>query len=224
MVELASEDSLPLTEDELRRLPLFPLPRAVFFPGTVLPLHLFEPRYRDMIEDCMRDGPRAMAVALLAPGWEEDYEGNPPVHPVAGAGRIVAHERCEDGTHNILLRGLHRVHLEELANEGKAYRLARATVVPDRGAARADDVRALWSCASTVAAVVRREHPEFTLGVRPDGQPSHLVDVVTDRLVAHPTLRQRILETADVGERVRLATDAVGELLSALREGSPGSN
>ena len=50
------QPSTPLSAEELARLPVFPLPRVVFFPGTALPLHLFEPRYTEMIEDCLDSG------------------------------------------------------------------------------------------------------------------------------------------------------------------------
>ena len=79
------QPSTPLSAKELARLPVFPLPRVVFFPGTALPLHLFEPRYTEMIEDCLESGCTAMAVALLSPGWEDSYEGKPAIHEIAGA-------------------------------------------------------------------------------------------------------------------------------------------
>ena len=71
------QPSTPLSDEELVKLPVFPLPRVVFFPGTALPLHFFEPRYTRMIEECLERGCTAMAVALLAPGWGDNYEGNP---------------------------------------------------------------------------------------------------------------------------------------------------
>jgi Lon protease-like protein len=208
-----------LAPEELAELPVFPLPRVVFFPGTMLPLHLFEPRYQRMIEDCMTVGPRAMAVTLLARGWEDDYEGRPPVHPVAGAGRIVAHEQLDDGTHQILLAGVCRVELDELPMGGKPYRRAAATVLPDQGGVTPGDVRALMSCAGAVASIVRRQHEDFALGVTMEDAPGRIADTITDRLVALPTTRQRILETLPVDERVRLATEAVGALMVSLSEG-----
>lgn len=220
MANVVEHDLEPLTAQELDALPVFPLPRVVFFPGTILPLHLFERRYRAMAEACVAPGgPRAMAVVLLAPGWEDDYEGRPPIHAVAGAGRIVLHERLADGTHNILLSGMHRVQLDELPPGDEPFRRARARVISDHGSAVRTDVQALWSCASAVAAIVRREHADFELGVTPDEAPAHMADQITDRLVARPDLRQRILEAADVGARVQLATQAVGELLASLRQG-----
>ncbi|MBW2589030.1 MAG: LON peptidase substrate-binding domain-containing protein [Deltaproteobacteria bacterium] len=111
------QPSTPLSAEELARLPVFPLPRVVFFPGTALPLHLFEPRYTEMIEDCLDNGCTAMAVALLAPGWEDHYDGDPAIYEIAGAGRIVAHQRQPDGTHDVILHGLDRVRLHEFPND-----------------------------------------------------------------------------------------------------------
>lgn len=79
-------------------LPLFPLPDTVFFPHTLLPLHVFEPRYRAMVADCL-GGEKRMVVVRLVPGWEQDYYGRPPIHTVAGAGELVeAHGYRTDGT------------------------------------------------------------------------------------------------------------------------------
>jgi len=72
-------------------IPLFPLATVVFFPNTLLPLHVFEPRYRQMIKDII-DGERIIGMVLLKPGWEKSYEGNPEIYSVVGMGRIVNSE------------------------------------------------------------------------------------------------------------------------------------
>jgi Lon protease-like protein len=92
-------------------LPIFPLPNVVFFPHTLLPLHIFEPRYRKMLADCLA-GERRLAVVLLRPGWEADYYGRPAVHSVAGAGEIIQSEMLPNGRSNIVLRGLGRIVIE----------------------------------------------------------------------------------------------------------------
>ncbi len=213
------EDVPPLTAEDFQALPLFPLPRVVFFPGTLLPLRLFEPRYRSMIEDCMSTGPRAMAVCLLAAGWDADGNGEPRIHPVAGAGRIVSHEQLKNGTHNILLKGLARVRLEELPQGTLPYRRARATPIADRDiTVPPQDVTALVSCATKVASVVRMQHPEFSLGVRPDDPPGRVADAIADRLISDVETRQNVLEAIDPRERVRLTTDAIGELLAMIAQ------
>lgn len=208
-----------LSEDELARLPVLPLPRAVFFPGTLLPLHLFEPRYRSLIEDCMTSGPQAMAVALLEPGYEANYEGSPAYRAIAGAGRIVAHARNPDGTHDVVLAGLARVHLDEFAVD-RPYRVAKAAVLRDDAAAvPSGDVLALLSCASRISEVVRRKHPEFTLGVGPADPPARIADTVADRFVADTATRQAILEELRLRRRIDLVTEALGELLAILGTG-----
>jgi len=212
------QPSTPLSDEELARLPVFPLPRVVFFPGTALPLHLFEPRYTEMIEDCLDSGCTALAVALLAPGWEDHYDENPAIYEIAGAGRIVAHQGRADGTHDIILHGLNRVRLNELANDDHAYRCARAVPVEDFGTATSSDVLAMMACATRVASKVRERQPDFSLQVSAELRPGRAADVVADQLVVSPEERQQILETSDVKERVALVTESVASLLAQLSE------
>ena len=79
----------------------------MLFPNVFLPLHIFEPRYREMVGDAL-DGDRIIGMVLLRPGWEGDYEGRPPVYPVGCAGLITHAERLADGRYNIVLRGLEK--------------------------------------------------------------------------------------------------------------------
>src|SRR5262249_20423989 len=92
-------------------VPIFPLPDVTFFPNTLLPLHVFEARYRAMVMDVLaRD--RRLAVVKLVPGFEAAYAGKPAVHPVAGAGEIVSWERLATGRYNILIKGEWRIRIE----------------------------------------------------------------------------------------------------------------
>src|SRR5262249_56090796 len=84
-------------------VPIFPLPDVTFFPHTLLPLHVFEARYRAMVIDALeRD--RRLVVVRLRPGYEATYAGKPPVYPVAGLGEIVSCGRLATGRYNLLLR------------------------------------------------------------------------------------------------------------------------
>ena len=103
-------------------LPIFPLPNVVLFPGVFLPLHIFEPRYREMVADALV-GDRLIGLVLLRPGWETDYEGRPPVYPIGCSGVITHFERLPDGRYNIVLRGLERFRILG-ENTDRAYRLA----------------------------------------------------------------------------------------------------
>jgi Lon protease-like protein len=221
------EETEPLTDEELAELPVFPLPRVVFFPGSTLPLHLFEPRYREMMEDCVSRGPMAMAVTLLEDGWEDDYEGRPPIHTIAGAGRILDWRKRSDGRFDLLLHGLSRVELDELPPDGKSYRRARATKLVDR-IPHEEPVATLrtpvLAAASSVVALVRERHPDFSLGVDADTPPGLLADRIADRLVPDTDRRQQLLEAVDVKVRLALVQDALFDLLAQLRgEGAGGA-
>src|SRR5438874_11474896 len=86
---------------------LFPLPNLVLFPHVMQPLHIFEPRYRQLTEDAL-DGDRLITLVLPLPGWEKDYADKPALHSIGCVGKIMAEQRLEDGRFNILLRGLAR--------------------------------------------------------------------------------------------------------------------
>jgi len=107
-------------------LPLFPLPNAVLFPNVFLPLHVFEPRYREMVADAVASD-RMIGMVLLRPGWERDYEGHPPIFPVGCSGVITHLDRLPDGRYNIVLRGLERFRITE-ENHQRSYR--RAVIEP----------------------------------------------------------------------------------------------
>src|SRR5262245_40217409 len=109
-------------------IPLFPLPNVVLFPGVYLPLHIFEPRYREMVQDALHDD-RIIGMTLLRPGYEAEYEGRPPIYAVGCAGVITHVERLPDGRFNLILRGLEKFRVldeEAAAAGGPLYR--RATV------------------------------------------------------------------------------------------------
>jgi Lon protease-like protein len=86
-------------------IPLFPLPNVVLFPGVPLPLHIFEPRYRQMVEDA-RTEDALIGMMLLRDDWPRDYYGRPATFGVGCAGRMVNVEPLADGRFNILLHGL----------------------------------------------------------------------------------------------------------------------
>jgi uncharacterized protein len=88
-------------------IPLFPLPNVVLFPNVCLPLHIFEPRYREMTADAL-DGDRIIGMVLLRPGWEGHYDGRPPIYDVGCAGLITHAEKLDDGRYNLVLRGMEK--------------------------------------------------------------------------------------------------------------------
>jgi len=117
-------------------LPLFPLPNVVLFPGVFLPLHIFEPRYREMVADALKQD-RMIGMVLLRPGWQRDYEGRPSVYPVGCSGVITHAETLDDGRYNIVLRGVERFRILE-EDDRLSYRRAQVEPQPD-DTCRAED-------------------------------------------------------------------------------------
>ncbi len=109
---------------------LFPLPNLVLFPHVVQALHIFEPRYRELLEDALA-GDQLISLALLQPGWESEYEGRPQIYPVTCVGRVVAHARLEDGRYNILLHGLRRATVVREFPPEHAFRMAEVAIMDD---------------------------------------------------------------------------------------------
>lgn len=113
------------------RARLFPLPDLVLFPHVMQPLHIFEPRYREMVRDALASD-RLIATARLQPGWEIEYDQRPPIAPVACLGKIVTEHRLDDGRFNILLLGVRRVQIvRELETTG-TFRVAEVEILHDR--------------------------------------------------------------------------------------------
>jgi uncharacterized protein len=130
---------MPVQKDQLRRgdesafqvpprIPVFALPSGVLFPKTYLPLHIFEPRYREMVADAAAQG-QCIGMALFKEGWEEDYYRNPPIFQIGCVGRLVSQQRLPDGRSNILLYGLHRYEIMQEFYD-KRYREAAITLKP----------------------------------------------------------------------------------------------
>ena len=105
---------------------LFPLPDLVLFPHVMQPLHIFEPRYREMVQEALATD-RLIAIARLKPGWEPDYEKRPAVFPLGCSGLITHVERLQDGRYNIVLRGIERF---RILAEDHARSFRRAAVEP----------------------------------------------------------------------------------------------
>lgn len=99
------------------RLPLFPL-NTVLYPGLVMPLHVFEERYRAMVEDALAGSGR---IAMIQPLEEGE---NPGLYKVGCVGELVGVEELEDGRYNIMLMGSNRFRLIAEADVGTAYRQA----------------------------------------------------------------------------------------------------
>ncbi len=110
-------------------IPIFPLQDVVLFPNTSAPLHIFEPRYREMIADALV-GDGVIGMVLLQPGYEADYYGRPPIYPVGCAGVITEAEELPDGRYLIALRGFVKFRVTG-EDQSQAYRLADVEPLPE---------------------------------------------------------------------------------------------
>jgi Lon protease-like protein len=199
-------------------LPMFPLPDITFFPHMLLPLHIFEARYRALVADVLaRD--RRLCIAQLQPGYEAGYAGRPAVRGVAGAGEIVKWERLPTGRYNILVKGETRVRIEAEHPSDTLYRIAVGRRLED--IAPRDDLSA---ARERIRATCRRlllllkRSPDLLDGALADDHPPGVVaDRVAAAVIPDPSTRQRLLETVDVGDRLALLGNALKALVDELQ-------
>jgi Lon protease-like protein len=211
--------SLPeLQEQDFAELSIFPLPNVTLFPGALLPLHVFEPRYRELLRDAIsRRG--VMAIARLKPGFEQDYEGRPPVFEVCGVGAVESYAEREDGRFDIALRGLARARIiQELPplrafRQVRAQRLEEAVAEPALVAAWQRKLGSLWERLSPHLPPQVRDLKALTSGA---DDASAYSDRLAAAMVADPEVSQQLLSEADPAERLRLLTARVQELVDAL--------
>ncbi len=207
------------------RIPIFPLPNVVFFPYMDLPVHIFEPRYRQMVADCLA-GDRRLAMVLLKPGWEPDYYSRPPVCPVAGAGEIVECQRLGDGRYNILLRGVGRIGIEGEAPSEKLYRIAVARwlhdIYPAGGeqalASRAERLRQAYG---RLVSRLPKPVPRLLRVLSDQGSPGILVDRIIAEVIGEVEQRQRLLEIREVAARIAEVTDYLEGAVARQAERDP---
>lgn len=208
-------------------VPVFPLPEAVLFPGAVMPLHVFEPRYRAMLRDALASN-KLIVIAMLEPADKEAPSprdpardpslAEPPFAKVACVGLVTEHHRMADGRSNLLLRGVARVRLTEVPS-GKAYRRARGVLLADiPSSVPVVETTALMSEATMFAGEVAKREGSFRFQLPKGLSPGELADLCAHHMVAEGAERQRVLETLDVRERVRDVTAAIAVQHHRLRK------
>ena len=199
----------------LAEMPVFPLPQVVLFPHAVLPLHIFEPRYRALVKDCLASH-RVFAIALITDPAHPDARGNPPIAEVAGAGLIVEHQGLPDGRSTLLLHGHARVRIEELPFVGP-YRRARATLLPEQDLeVAAADRLALLTSAAAFAVEVQKQDARFSFQLPTDLSAGAQADYCAHHLVVDTLVRQRLLGETDPRARVRTVTTELALQHAAL--------
>ncbi len=207
----------PPTDAQLASLPVFPLPRVVFFPGTALPLHVFEPRYLALVEQCLAEG-SPLSVVAIRPGSEAEAPGSPPLVETAGAGSIVHHERQPDGRFGVVLRGTCRVVLkQELVTDGP-FRRFRAERVDDQAVdmrTAAEALEAINGCLRVIGARVPNLAEALFRAVSATAAPSEVADRLAPVIFRNVAQRQALLECVDVNERLRRVLDRLSAIAAS---------
>ncbi len=208
----------PPDHDALAALPIFPLPNAVLLPGGLLPLHVFEPRYRELTRDCLA-GHHLMGVARLRPGYETAYYGRPPVYERFGVGRIICSEELPDGRFALLLRGIARVELARELPAERPYRLVEARMLPDAQIDRdeaTDHHKRLIDLCDRLAEIIDQGGPQLRDLVRAFDDPGACADAIAAALVMDVDARQELLEACDPMVRIQRTLGHVSHMLCEL--------
>ena len=192
---------------------IFALPNLVMFPHVMQALHIYEPRYRAMLEEAIEDD-RLIALAVLAPGWEQHYEGRPRLRSTACLCRVATHQRTPEGTYNVLLLGVRRLRLVRELPPKKLFRVVESEILddesPDEGSPAAAELqqqllaafkRAMPKIPDAYEQLDQLLGTQITLGM--------LADIVAYTIDLDVDWKMRLLAECDVFRRTRLLLEAI---------------
>ncbi|WP_447969997.1 LON peptidase substrate-binding domain-containing protein [Nitrospira sp. M1] len=203
-------------------IPFFPLPNVVFFPHTYLPLHIFEPRYRAMIEDTVAKGD-CIGMALLKDGWETQYYQAPPIHELGCVGRIVSAEKLSDGRFNIVLKGLCRGRYDE-QSVVTPYRQAKLQLLPDTQESLTLESPTRTKLVEMAVSYLdlKKANDLSELLTSENLEDGVLVNSLSAGLDLTPLEKQFLLEAEHLSQRARRLTDLLKFKLADLQSSAQG--
>jgi ATP-dependent Lon protease len=200
-------------------VPVMTLPDVAFFPQALMPLHIFEPRYREMLRDVLATN-RLFAVAGLDARRRSTPSELEPSHRIASVGIVRACQKNGNGTSNLLLQGLCRVEIAAIISD-EPYRRIRVRALASQPGATPDanellrrDLARLISLKLKLAAVGANEMTAFLKTV---DDPEAFVDIAAFSLCENATVKQKLLETLDVHRRLELFSDHVRGEIATLK-------
>ncbi len=203
---------------QLESLMIFPLPEVVLFPRTVMPLHIFEPRYRTMLRDALEQE-RPIAMATTDPSGELDSYGRRLVRPYVGVGQLTDWDELPDGRYLIVLEGLCRARIiNEYAPE-RPYRLVRAVVVPDEPGERALTTASIEVVRGLVLSM-QAHNPRLAAFIGEELEKHPDPAVFSNRLAAmiggDTNSQYRMLETIRVSDRMDAIVERLSDILARM--------
>lgn len=207
----------------LRRLPLFPLEDVVLFPHSMIPLYVFEARYRKMVRDVLASN-RLLAISLQLEKEDTAEGAVPRVADIASVGEVVLAQELPDGRFNLVVRGRARIAIDQELPSDEPYRLVAAHEIPDDPPADSPDVveadTALRALVTGLAESIPDGGELLKHVAAAQDSPAALANVMAASLVADARTRQRLLETTDVFQRLEQLSNEVVALID--RVGKPG--
>jgi ATP-dependent Lon protease len=204
-------------------VPVMTLPHTAFFPQALMPLHIFEPRYRQMLRDVLASN-RLFAVAgldLAKMGRPDEFE---PPHRVAAVGIVRACQKNDNGTSNLLLQGLCRVAIEAIVRD-EPYRRIRIRALASEPGASADENESLRRELARLLNLklkLARTEPgngsgEMAAFLKTVEDPEAFVDIAAFSLCENAALKQKLLETLDVRRRLELFSRQIRGDIDAIK-------
>jgi len=207
----------------LRRVPLFPLEDVVLFPHSMIPLYVFEARYRKMVRDVLA-GNRLLAISLQLEKESPAKDGPPRVAAIASVGELVLAQELPDGRFNLVVRGRARIGIDEELPSDEPYRLIAAHEIPDDPPAAPPDLAEADTALRALVTGLAESIPEggelLKHVAAAQDSPAALANVMAASLVADPRARQRLLETTDIFQRLEQLSNEVVALID--RVSKPG--
>lgn len=196
-----------------RRIPIFPLSNVVLFPRLATPLHLFEPRYRQLARDVLA-GERRIGMVVVRPEFNDEMPGDPSIFPIGCAGVVTESQRLPDGRYNIVLQGEHRFRVvsEEPRDRKRLYRIAHVQPLEEHydDSQRERVARLRTSITESLSVLLRESRPERADFLRAELlariDDATLVNLLCNGLALPVEDKQALLEADSIPERyARLA-------------------
>ncbi|MFA6959645.1 MAG: LON peptidase substrate-binding domain-containing protein [Opitutaceae bacterium] len=189
-------------------IPVMTLPGVAFFPQALMPLHIFEPRYREMLRDVLATN-RLFAIAGIDPRKSDEFE---PPHRIATMGIVRACQGNADGTSNLLLQGLARVEIKKILRDDPYRLILMRALSSEAGADETENIKLrarLSRLLSTRQRLIGEASNELSRFLKSVDDPEVFVDLAAFSFCEKPRLKQKLLATLDVHRRLELFTEDI---------------